>query len=292
MRSLIWQFSLKCQGRVPKVLVDLYAYCGNGCQEPTLGDLQNTLQRILHGFSSTFIILDALDECTEREKLLNWIQTFILGKDINFGLHLIVTSRPEQEIEDKLKSYHSCDLVRESENHDLVVYLDYQLQNDSDLRKWNADTQEQIKLTLIKQADGMYVCCQHLNDRMITKCNFRFRWVALQLNELKECQTKTDLKKKLADLPQGLDKTYDQVLLRIKEQDCSYAKTLLQWLCFAVRPLTLEELATTVAFDFSAENGVEYKSDNKLQDIKDVLKTCSSFITKSGGMVYNDACLK
>ena len=157
MRSLIWQFSLKCKDRVPKVLVDLYVCCGNGHQEPTLGELQNTLQRILGGFSSAFIILDALDECTEREKLLNWIHTVILGKDMNLGLHLIVTSRPEQEIEDKFKSYHYLDLLEESQNHDLVAYLDYQLQNDSDLQKWNSDTQDHIKFTLMKQADGMYV---------------------------------------------------------------------------------------------------------------------------------------
>ena len=142
---------------MPKVLVDLYTCCGDGHQEPTLGDLQNTLQRILDGFSSTFLVLDALDECTERGNLLNWIQTFILGKDINLGLHMIVTSRPEQEIEDKLKSCGSIDLVEESENHGLVAYLDYQLQNDSDLQKWNSEIQEQIKLTLMKQADGMYV---------------------------------------------------------------------------------------------------------------------------------------
>ena len=142
---------------MPKVLVNLYTRCGNGHQEPTLGDLQNTLQTILDGFSSSFIILDALDECTERGRLLNWIQTFILKEDKNVGLHLIVTSRPEQEIEDKFKSYHYLDLVQESENHDLVAYLDYQLQNDSDWQKWKSETQEQIKLKLMEQADGMYV---------------------------------------------------------------------------------------------------------------------------------------
>ena len=142
---------------MPKVLVNLYARCGNGHQEPTLDDLQNTLQRIVDGFSSTFIVLDALDECAEREKLLNWIQTFILKKDINHRLHLIVTSRPEQEIEDKLKPYHHLDLVKESDNHDLRDYLDHQLYNDSHLQKWNSETQEQIKLKLMEQADGMYV---------------------------------------------------------------------------------------------------------------------------------------
>ena len=285
MRSLIWQFTLKCEGRVPNVLVNLYAFCGNGHQEPTLGDLQNTLKRILGGFSSTFIILDALDECAERENLLNWIHTVILGKDMNLGLHLIATSRPEQDIEDKFKSYYNLDLVKESENHDLVAYLDYQLQTDSDLQKWKQVTQDQIKFTLMEQADGMYVYYQHLNDRIIINCILRFRWVALQLNELKKCRTKTDLKKQLADLPQGLDQTYDRILLGINEKDHGYAKTFLQWLSFAVHPLTLKELATTAAVDLCAENGPEYNIDNELQDIKDVLKICSSFIMESDGMV-------
>ena len=142
---------------MPKVLVSLYASCGHGHQEPTLDDLHKTLQKILHGFSSTFIILDALDECTEREKILNWIQTFILEKDINLGLHLIVTSRPEKEISDQFKSHHYIDLVEESGEHDLTAYLDYQLQNDSVLQKWKFDIQEEIKSTLLKKSDGMYV---------------------------------------------------------------------------------------------------------------------------------------
>ena len=236
--------------------------------------------------------MDALDECTEREKLLNWIQTFILGKNKNLGLHLIVTSRPEQEIEDKFKCSQYLDLVKESESHDLVAYLDYQLQNNSVLQKWNSDTQKQIKLKLMEQADGMYVYYHHLNNRMIIKLNFRFRWAALQFNELKKCRTKTDLKRQLADLPQGLDKTYDQILLGINEKDHYYAKTFLQWLSFAVRPLTLKELASTASIDLSAKSGPEYKSDNEFQDIKDVLKICSSLVIQSEGKILNDARLK
>ena len=142
---------------MPKVLVKLYMDCGNGHQEPTLDDLQNTLQGILGGFSSTFIILDALDECAEREKILNWIQTLILEKDVNLGLHLIATSRPEQEINDQFKSHDYIDLVKESGNDDLMAYLDHQLENDSVLQKWKVDTREQIKSTLLQKADGMYV---------------------------------------------------------------------------------------------------------------------------------------
>ena len=114
---------------------------------------------------------------------------------------------------------------------------------------------------------------------------FRFRWVALQLNALKECRTKTDLKKQLADLPEGLEETYDRILLGIKKKDHNYVKLFLQWLSFAVRPLRLMELAATAAVDLSAENGPEYKSDNELQDIKNVLKICSGFVMESEGIV-------
>ena len=120
---------------------------------------------------------------------------------------------------------------------------------------------------------------------MIVKDNFRFRWVALQLNELKECRTRTDLKRQLAELPQGLEKTYDRILLGIKKKDCSYVKVFLQWLSFAVCSLKLTELAATAAVDLSAENGPEYISDNELQDIKNVLKMCSSLVIQSEGII-------
>ena len=83
-----------------------------------------------------------------------------------------------------------------------------------------------------------------------------------------------------------MNQTYDRILLGINEKDQGYAKTFLQWLSFAVCPLTLEELAATASVELSAENGPEYKVDNGLQDIKDVLKICSSFIIESAGMVY------
>ena len=157
IRSLIWQFSLKCGNGVPKVLADMYSHCGNGYQQPSLDDLHSVLQQILSGFNSAYIVLDALDECSERDKILNWVQTVILHKNQNLRLHLIATSRPEKAINDKFNSYHCVDLVKASGSCNIVAYLDYQLQNDSDWQKWGPEIQDEIKSTLIKQADGMYV---------------------------------------------------------------------------------------------------------------------------------------
>ena len=135
----------------------MYSHCGNGFQQPSLDDLHNVLQKMLDGFNSAYIILDALDECSERAKVLDWVQTVILHKNGNLKLHLITTSRPEKEINDKFNSYHCVDLVNASGECNIVAYVDHQFQNDSDWQKWNQDIQDEIKSTLIKQADGMYV---------------------------------------------------------------------------------------------------------------------------------------
>ena len=136
-------------------MADLYFHCGKGYQQPSLDDLHNVLQKILDGFNSAYIILDAVDECSERDKVLNWVQTVILHKNKNLRLHLIATSRPEKEINDKFNSYCCVDLAKASENHDIEVYLDHQLQTG--WKKWPPGIQNEIKVTLTKQADGMYV---------------------------------------------------------------------------------------------------------------------------------------
>ena len=122
---------------------------------------------------------------------------------------------------------------------------------------------------------------QHLNVRKIAECKCRFRWVALQLMELKKCRTKKAMREQLNNLPEGLNETYDRILLGIDKRDCGYTQTFFLWLCFAVRPMTLKELAATVTIDLAAEHGPQFACDNEIQDISDVLKMCSSFVIES-----------
>ena len=151
---------------MPEVLDNLYNHCGKGHYNSSLYCLEDTLQTILHGFDSVFIVLDALDECSERRKVLDWIQTIILQGNNELGLHLVFTSWPEKEIIEKTQSLNLCcvELVEEFGNYDIAAYLDYELQNDSDTQKWDLDTQNEIKSTLVKNADGMYVFVIDSND--------------------------------------------------------------------------------------------------------------------------------
>jgi len=122
---------------------------------------------------------------------------------------------------------------------------------------------------------------QYLNGRIYAKFKCRFRWVALQLMELKKCRTQKAIREQLNNLPEGLDETYDRILLGIDKRDCGYTKIFLLWLCFAVRPMTLKELAATVTVDLAAESGPQFECENGLEDMSDVLKMCSSFVIES-----------
>lgn len=153
IRSLIWQFALQCQA-LPAVLVNLYR-----SGHPSIQSLEDTLYSIIIQFDMAFIIIDALDECTslERGKVLTWIATM---SSRNIGkLHIILTSRPERDIEEPLQDMgaDSVDLAAESLNRDIEMYLDQELATNRKFKKWDETIRGKIKSTLRKGAQGMYV---------------------------------------------------------------------------------------------------------------------------------------
>src|ERR1700729_3663283 len=54
----------------------------------------------------------------------------------------------------------------------------------------------------------------------------------------------------LENLPKGVDDTYDEAMSRIEQQredDRELAKQVLSWVCYARRPLTIDELQHALA---------------------------------------------
>ena len=157
IRSLIMQFSLRCCGGIPVTLVDLYGY---GQEQPSTSALEDTLQHILDGFHSAYIIIDSLDECAERYKVLEWIRKI---DSRNMGnLYMVVASRPEPDIGSVFAGLaHLCsvDMTEEVANHDIATYLERNISEEN----WDEGTREKIKLALMNGAQGMYVSFITLN---------------------------------------------------------------------------------------------------------------------------------
>lgn len=117
----------------------------------------------------------------------------------------------------------------------------------------------------------------------LTLRQFRFRWLVLQLQELRDCSSKADVKAQLASLPRGLDETYDKTFLRINEGRREDAKRILQYLAFSASEVEVEEVSEIVTIDLNSEDGPVYKEERQYRDQKDVLDKCKSLVTESNG---------
>ena len=157
IRSLIVQLSK--QSVTPEAIYQLYSSCGDGREEPTIERLMQTLRDIIASFKQTYIIFDALDECTEWENLFELLER--MGQWDLKTLHVLATSRKETEIEDCLGALVSNEnricLQTALVNDDIRAYVHERLQSDTRLKKWRSkpEVQEEIEKFLVDKAGGM-----------------------------------------------------------------------------------------------------------------------------------------
>jgi hypothetical protein len=159
VRSLIRQFST-AYGGVPTVLTKLYHSCHDGGAQPSVESLQATLLLILEAFNDVYIVLDALDECAEREDVLKWIiKTTCWRQD---KLHLLATSRPEEEIARHLQLLdpNHVNINQDLVSRDIERYIDSILYDKDSIVQWGDEINVNIKNTVLKSAEGMYVLFQ------------------------------------------------------------------------------------------------------------------------------------
>ena len=76
LRSLIVQLSEQSV-KTPEALNTLFSRSQDGGQQPKSDALALTLQRMAGDFDEIFIILDALDECRERQERLELIENIV-----------------------------------------------------------------------------------------------------------------------------------------------------------------------------------------------------------------------
>ena len=154
IRSVVLQFAAQCP-RLPELLQ--LAYSQSQCEQkkPTVDEMTTVLRQMLKSFSTIYILLDALDECTDREDLFDFIKVLI-SWDIN-GLHMLATSRRENDIATSLDPLVTSQLCIQNElvNADILVFVLERLSNDTKLKRWPASIQKEIESTLMKGANGM-----------------------------------------------------------------------------------------------------------------------------------------
>jgi hypothetical protein len=161
LRSLLRQL-LQRLVTIPRGVDALFSSCNNGQRQLSVHNLLGVTQQAAQEFTQVYVVIDALDECTQRLELMGMLKTVVRWKLDN--LHLLMTSQKERDIESALESYvderDTVCLQRDVVDQDIQRYVQQRLRNDKGLAKWNKDAaiREEIEAALMRGAQGMYVC--------------------------------------------------------------------------------------------------------------------------------------
>ena len=138
---------------VPSEIRHLYDICGRGTREATINELSGTLISIMRQMNKIYIVIDALDECSDRKTLLQILKTWCEMKDIN----TLFTSRREHDIGLVLTGIVDYEIPIEDERVDVDINLHVRrcLRDDPDLNNWQDDLKSTIIQTLTSKAKGM-----------------------------------------------------------------------------------------------------------------------------------------
>ncbi|RKL00715.1 hypothetical protein BFJ68_g12581 [Fusarium oxysporum] len=246
LRSLINQlYRSRQETRHPITL--LYSKCGDGSSQATVEQLESTFRDILSVGGEVFVLIDALDEyqnrSTQRDDLLTWIESFH-NEPVN--TNLLVTSRPEHDIKTSIETWADSDsiisLKTDNVGRDISDYVRDEVTKSTSFRRWHGhtSTQNDIVNTLTAKADGV------------------FRWVALQLERLKDCINKEEVKTTLDTLPATLQETYYQVINELTSTRRKYVIRILQFLAYSNLPMELEAAVDALAIDLTAPPGSRF----------------------------------
>ena len=136
--------------------MDLFKRCGE-IRQPSDEQLENVLRDIFDRFTHAYIMIDALDECTDREKTLNWAKKLISdAKRKAANLHIVVTSRPERDIDEIFAELDPDSIdVGEANTEDITEYL--KLHIESKFTKYDENTRAKIMAEMEEHAEGSYV---------------------------------------------------------------------------------------------------------------------------------------
>jgi Cdc6-like AAA superfamily ATPase len=163
VRSLMSQLYSKF-GDTSEKLDSLFSSYEDGRRQPSCESLCKAFLHMIEQVKEVWIILDALDECCIRkgpptEGLLSWMREVLNSEQRS--VHLLVTSRPEQNIESAIMEFaHNDDIMLIQSSlisDDILAYIRTRVRKDNGLKRWrlHPEVQNEIETRLMEKADGM-----------------------------------------------------------------------------------------------------------------------------------------
>ncbi|KAJ5115984.1 hypothetical protein N7456_000332 [Penicillium angulare] len=179
-----------------------------------------------------YLIFDALDECGEngsseqRERLFELVND-LMGEHRN-KLHILATSRPEQDIKDELEPLMTSTIDLEAHLAEDVKSFVVNTLNKHKFKRFSADMKELVK------------------EKLLSSKERRFRWAGLQLDAIKDLHDDEDIKEALETIPQSLEESYMRILNGFGHANTPRARNILMTICTSPVALSLETVAAVV----------------------------------------------
>lgn len=140
----------------PASVMTLYEQYRKDNRNPSIPDLHDTLRKILEKSSPTFLVLDALDECNDVEKLMQTIQ--IIHEWALPHVRILATSREQENIKKTIADLGKqiC-LETEVIDKDIGTFVAQSFESGSSLAKWseNKEARHKIETGLLAISKGM-----------------------------------------------------------------------------------------------------------------------------------------
>jgi WD40 domain-containing protein/NACHT domain-containing protein/heterokaryon incompatibility protein (HET) len=206
--------------------------------------------------NSTYLIVDALDECiVELPKLLDFI---VQTSSVSPRIKWIVSSRNwpsiEKELDIATQKVRLClELNEESVSAAIMTYIQSKVDWLAKRNRYSSNTREAVQSYLLLNAKGTFL------------------WVALVCQELSNISG-WRAQQKLTSFPPELGGLYRRMMDQIREsEDAELCKHILAVASVVKRPLTLDELESFVEMP----DGVygEYEA------LSEIIGLCGSFLT-------------
>lgn len=146
----------------------------------------------------TFIVVDALDECSkdERKLLVSFLAELIRSKP--HGVKIFLTSRPESDLEQLLSGSNKFSISADDTTKDIRLYVEHILtQRIVDRAILDGKVEPELK--------------QHLVDTISEQADGMFLWAKLQLDHICKEPNQESIITQLRKLPLGLHNTYDRM---------------------------------------------------------------------------------
>ncbi|KAI1844242.1 hypothetical protein JX266_009533 [Neoarthrinium moseri] len=225
---------------VSQSLQQAYEECQSHGILPSSDELLNLLVIESEAYSKVYLIIDALDACTNtsdymiQDKFVRSIRKLPENWNIMASSRLgtLLGSRIESDLAFHIEA-QACDIklyveMRIRESNAMTRFTEEAIRTDSSFRKTICDT-------VIQKAQGIFLLAK------------------LHLDTLEVQGTLGHFREMLRKLPEDLTETFEAALLRIDKQtdfERKVAKHVLSWLLFSMRPPTVEEVRYAYAVDW------------------------------------------